>query len=74
MTTRHQLEFLELPVGSQHGPQGPLAYGHCVYCGGEVVVDRGAFKPHNWGMRLCPGSWQRPGHVEADDVNQAFRV
>jgi hypothetical protein len=74
MKKEHLMEFLELPVGSQHGPERPLAYGRCVYCGGEVPVNRGSFSPHNWGMRLCPGSWQQPRLAEPEDINQFFRV
>jgi hypothetical protein len=74
MMKRHPMEFLELPVGSPGGPERPAAHGNCVYCGGEVPVDRGAVRPHNWGMRLCPGSWQRPRLTESDNVNETFRV
>jgi len=59
MSNQHHLKFLELPVGPAREPQTPVVRGHCTYCGGEVPVVAGSFRPHNWGMRLCPGSWQR---------------
>jgi len=74
MKTRHPFELLELPVETRRGPERPLAYGHCVYCGSEVLIDRGSFRAHNWGMRLCPGSWQSPRSVESENVNELFRV
>ena len=33
----------------------------CRSCGEAVRLRRGALRPHNRGMRLCPGSWQLPG-------------
>ena len=60
MSNQHHPEFLELPVRPARGSQTPLVNGFCTYCGGEVLVVAGSFKAHNWGMRLCPGSWQRP--------------
>ena len=65
--SNHQWEFLELPLGTAGWPQKPVVHGHCTYCGGEVLVVGGAFKPHNWGMRLCPGSWQRPAAAAGED-------
>ena len=38
--------------------QKSRAIRRCARCGGFVGVRRGAFRAHNWGMRLCPGSWQ----------------
>jgi len=33
-------------------------YAVCPDCRNAVRLERGAFKAHNWGMRLCPSSWQ----------------
>jgi hypothetical protein len=30
----------------------------CVGCGVMVRLRGRALRPHNWRMRLCPGSWQ----------------
>jgi len=30
----------------------------CRGCGEMVRLRGGALRPHNWRMRLCPGSWQ----------------
>lgn len=65
--SNHPSEFLELPVRPARRPQSPDVHGHCTYCGGEVLVVAGSFKPHNWGMRLCPGSWQRPAAAGGED-------
>jgi hypothetical protein len=67
MSNRHHYEFLELPVRPARGPQTPPVHGHCTYCGGEVLIVDGSVKPHNFGMRLCPGSWQRPAAAEGED-------
>ena len=64
MSNQHHPEFLGLPIRLARGNQTPLANGFCTYCGGEVPIVAGSFKPHNWGMRLCPGSWQRPAEAE----------
>jgi len=32
----------------------------CRSCGAGVRLWGGALRPHNRGMRLCPGSWQAP--------------
>jgi hypothetical protein len=35
-----------------------IAYGLCRDCRNWIRLDHGTFKAHNWGMRLCPNSWQ----------------
>jgi hypothetical protein len=41
-------------------PEESPRYAVCPDCRDAIRLDRGAFKPHNWGMRLCPSSWQLP--------------
>lgn len=47
----------KIPVASPDRMPIPF-HAVCADCGNRVRLARGAFKPHNWGMRLCPGSWQ----------------
>ena len=43
----------------------------CGGCGAMVPLWRGTLRPHNLGMRLCPGSWRTAPTEPSTDADGA---